>query len=251
MNSLTPAGLIQAGQVKSGKGYRDTLLWETIVRNCIKQDASTLLITANVRDFCESTGEIHSDLRKDLRLRNGVQDVLAFSRDLPTFTDTYIVPFLKKRKDFAVLVQNGKVSGLALPDVCDQNIDAFIQAVNDNPSVLMSDSDQHEPEVDVIDSPSDFQVQEASEVSDDVLLVEFECQSTVYFIYFLDRSDYFTMSDEETNDIAVLDTEWNDHVMRVESHTTVRFKCRLTFDSGKEEVESFEVESMNAPNEEA
>jgi len=30
---------------ESGKGYRDTLLWETILRNCIKENAVTVFIT--------------------------------------------------------------------------------------------------------------------------------------------------------------------------------------------------------------
>jgi hypothetical protein len=57
------------------------------------------------------------------------------------------------------------------------------------------------------------------------------------------------MTDEESASIAVLEGDWNDHVMRVESTQAVHFKCRLTFNTDTQEVESFEVEDVEAVEE--
>lgn len=234
---------------ESGKGYRDTLLWETILRNSIEKGVETVFITKNVRDFSDANGELHGDLKNDVVRRKGDEDSLVLFRDLPAFTDAYIVPYLRKRRDFAVLVANKKVPGLDLENVCDQNIDGLTEALNRSPSAMIGDPGQYEPEVDVIYVPKEFDIEEASEVSKDLLLVVFEFEAEVAFIYFLPNSEYFTMSEEESSNIAILEPGWNEYVMRVESMTTVRFKCRLTFNSNTQEVESFEVEEAKSIDE--
>jgi len=234
---------------ESGKGYRDTLLWETVLRSCIEKDVATVFITQNVRDFCDSTGDLHKDLKLDVLARKADKSSLILCRDLPTFTDTYVVPYLTKRKDFAVLVQNDKVPGLNLENVCEQNINTLIEALNKSPSVMIGDPGTYEPEVDVIDIPREFHVAEASEVSKNLLLVVFEFNAEVYFTYFLPHSEYFTLSDEESSGITVLDADWNEHVMQVETGTTVKFTCRLTFNSDAQGVESFEVEGVESAHE--
>jgi hypothetical protein len=234
---------------ESGKGYRDTLLWETILRNCIEKDVVTVLITNNVRDFYDSAGDLHKHLQSDVLARKADKNSLVLCRDLPTFTDTYVVPYLRKRKDFAALVQHDKVSGLNLTTVCEENVDTLIEALNKSPSVMIDDPGQYEPEVDVIDIQRDFHVDEASELSKNLLLVVFEFHAEVYFTYFLPRSEYYPMSDDESSKIIVLDADWNDYVMRVETKRTARFTCRLTFNSDGQEVESFEVEAVESVDE--
>src|SRR6185437_14718009 len=51
---------------ESGKGYRDTLLWESIVRQGTEKGALTVFITQNTRDFADSNGDLHSDLMSDI-----------------------------------------------------------------------------------------------------------------------------------------------------------------------------------------
>ena len=91
---------------QNGKGYRDTLLWETIVRHYIAANALTLFVTQNVRDFCDTDDSLHKELLRDVRsATKGAGDEVAISRDLPAFTDKYLVPYLTDQKDFALLVR--------------------------------------------------------------------------------------------------------------------------------------------------
>lgn len=233
---------------ESGKGYRDTLIWETIVRNCIEKDTVTVFITQNIRDFYDSAGDLHNDLRSDVIARTSDEGSLVLCRDLPTFTDSYVVPFLTKRKDFAVLVQHNKVPGINLESVCEQHVDTLIEALDNEPAV-MTDDTSYEPSVDDIELPRDFEVVEASELSERLLLVVFRFHSAVHFAYFLPRSDYFAMTEEELRSIVVADPDWNEHVMQVETWISAMFSCRLTFNSEAREVESFEVEGVERVDE--
>ncbi|MHB8486844.1 MAG: PIN domain-containing protein [Candidatus Acidiferrales bacterium] len=231
---------------ESGKGYRDTLLWESIVRQGTEKGALTVFITQNTRDFADSNGDLHSDLMSDIWDKRAEGTELVLCPSLPAFTDTYIVPFLVERKDFAMLVRADKVPGLNLKEATEASDDALTEAVNNSPSVMIGDPGQYEPEVDVIGDICEFDVKHASEISKDTLLIVFEFQATVAFTYFLPRDEYVTMSDDAIRGIAILDANWNEYVMQVESVCTVRFNCRLTFNSRSEEVESFEVESVEA-----
>ena len=74
---------------ESGKGYRDTLLWETVLRNCIEKDSVTVFITTNAKDFCDPTGNLHKDLRLDiLRKRQTITASYYFETCPPLRTHT-------------------------------------------------------------------------------------------------------------------------------------------------------------------
>jgi PIN domain len=230
---------------QSGKGYRDTLLWETVLRNCVKPDSVTVLVTQNKKDFCDSGGSSpHLDLRLDIAKHAGFKCHLEIYKDLPEFTDARVVPFLKTRKDFAILIENKKFAGLDLENIMEQKIELIMEAVNNSPSCMIGDPDTHEPEVDVIENMHDIRVIEVSEITGDVLLVICEFQAEVAFAYFLSYSEFAVMTDEEATAIAILDSNWNEHVMRVGSSTEVHFRCRLTFNMETLEEESFEVEHV-------
>jgi hypothetical protein len=235
---------------QSGKGYRDTLLWETVVRHCLRKDQLTVFVTDNTQDFYGDGHDLHHDLRMDVWGKAKGKGELRLVRDLPSFTDVYIVPYLTARKDFALLIQSGKVSGLDLSKVTEEKLDTLVEALHEDPSVMIGDPGVYEPEVDVIEDVGDFTVEQASEISKDVLLVVYEFSGTVAFAYFLPRDEYYSMSDEEQSEVAILDANWNESVMHVESSKEIQFRCRLTFNSKSSKVESLEVESLSAEDDE-
>jgi|HubBroStandDraft_2_1064218.scaffolds.fasta_scaffold08910_7 hypothetical protein len=63
------------------------------------------------------------------------------------------------------------------------------------------------------------------------------------YIFFLPRSEY-AGSEEQARKITILDANWNDYVMRVESATVNSFRCRLTFNAETKETDLFKVESV-------
>lgn len=74
---------------QNGKGYRDTLLWETIVRHYIAANALTLFVTQNVRDFCDTDDSLHKELLRDVRSATKLQFRGTY-RPLPINTSSHI-----------------------------------------------------------------------------------------------------------------------------------------------------------------
>lgn len=231
---------------QSGKGYRDALLWETVLRNCIKKDVATVFVTQNTADFCDAKNCLHEHLKADIQKIGADETDFTLFKDLVQFTDSMVVPLLKARKEFITLIDNNKVEGLGLAAVCDENMDTIIEAINNSPETMISDPGEFDPSVDVVDIPSEFKITSASEISADRLLITFEFRPSVSFLYFMNRSDYACLSDEETSGIQIVDRNWNESVMQVESTCEIDLKCRLTFDTSEHAVESFEVEDVES-----
>ena len=55
---------------KSDKGYRDALIWESILKIC-KQSDPTFFVTDNHKDFCNESNkeQLHADLIADLKIK--------------------------------------------------------------------------------------------------------------------------------------------------------------------------------------
>jgi PIN domain len=233
----------------NGKGYRDALIWECILRDCVKEVGDTVLITNNRLDFCDTRGELHSDLQKEVQNKVGKYDRLLIYKDVAEFTDAHIVPFLKERGDFEILVRTKMVSGLDLKTVCDENTDLLIQAIDASPRSMFADPGDYDPTVDVVEIPNEIEVLKASEISTDVLLVVLKFRAGVAIEYLIPKSEYYLMDDEDRASIAIIDSDWNEWSMHVESITQIDLTCRLTFNTVKQIVESFEVERVEAVDE--
>jgi hypothetical protein len=235
---------------QSGTGYRDTLVWETVIRHCVKKGAVTVFITDNVKDFCDAKGELHEDLKKEIQAKGANENDFKLFRDLIQFTDSLVVPYLKTRKDFATLIANKKVPGLDLGEVCETNTDIITEAIDQTPSSMIRNPRQYEPVVSNLAIPNEFKINTASELSKDTLFVIFEFRAAVSFYYFLPHSEYALMSERDSAQIAILDVDWNEYVMRVESAREIDLKCQLTFNTTRSEVETFEVKDINRVEEE-
>lgn len=237
---------------QSGRGYRDALIWETVIRNCIKAGVVTAFITDNTLDFCDPKGGLHEDLCKDIRAKRANDQDFKLYKDLIQFTDSLVVPFLETRKEFATLIANKKVPGLDLEGVCEGNRDTIIRAIEQSPNSMIRNPGKYEPSVRDIAIPHEFEIISAMQISQaNRLLVAFKVRIMVVFSYFLPQSEYASMTEEEIRQIDVLNAEWNEYVMQVVTFCEVDLKCRLTFDTKMGEVESFEVEDVKGVEKES
>lgn len=80
---------------EKGSGYRDALIWETVLELASQQAGSVAFISKDA-DFTDNKGALHADLVTELKERHrGASSVLVF-RSLGDFVDRHIRPALKK-----------------------------------------------------------------------------------------------------------------------------------------------------------
>ncbi|MBK8161796.1 MAG: DUF4935 domain-containing protein [Gammaproteobacteria bacterium] len=91
---------------ESGKGYRDALLWETLLRNTLINGELCILVTNNTKDFCSQDSDLHPHLVDDLTERNLSKADVNITRTLSEFIDQKIKPCLPTNKDIISAIQN-------------------------------------------------------------------------------------------------------------------------------------------------
>lgn len=92
-------------------GYRDTLIWETILA-ASRTELSIAFVTANSRDFAEAS-DLHSDLRSELHERHPNSSVQLFG-SLAAFVEDVLKPSLSRLENFGRDLELDAVAGFSL-----------------------------------------------------------------------------------------------------------------------------------------
>lgn len=74
-----------------GSGYRDALIWETVL-NLATEVNSEVAFISDDNDFRNRSGELHSELVRQLDRRGLPRDRVILVRSLKNFMDTYMRP---------------------------------------------------------------------------------------------------------------------------------------------------------------
>ena len=78
---------------EEGSGYRDTLIWETVINLAARVDPEVIFVSDD-RDFRNKQKELHSDLVSQLSSRGLPRDKVKLASSLRDFVATYIRPSL-------------------------------------------------------------------------------------------------------------------------------------------------------------
>src|SRR5271157_796842 len=101
----------------SGKGYRDTLIWLSIIEYLGSHGDSTCLITANTKDFWNpEESDLHHDLQEDLKSA-GIKSRLRVFRDVSAFAKEVVAPTLATLQSALTQLREGTFEGLDLVEL--------------------------------------------------------------------------------------------------------------------------------------
>jgi hypothetical protein len=225
--------------VRSGKGFRDALTWETVGQLCVDLDDPANLVvfvTSNHTDFCvKENGPLHPDLQQDLHPDQRF-DVVPSIKALLEHTE--LEPIVKR---FRVLEET--FTPVRLFELVDSAISDLVgRDVDEALGVYAGDGMYSVPIYVGLDSASfdEIIIDEDSMKSDiyrvgDELTIQVTVNTTCSFDGFVDKSDYFA-SDEESGAFVLED--WNDHVFRAGRRQEVGFTLNGSFtEDALDEVE--------------
>lgn len=104
---------------KGGKGYRDTLIWESVIELASDGlDEPVVFITENSSDFLENRERLHPDLAADLGAERITASEVTVLVGLQSFNQQYIEPVLAELTDLGRQIQAGLFEPL--------NLEAFV-----------------------------------------------------------------------------------------------------------------------------
>lgn len=93
---------------RHGEGFKDYIVWQSVLSLLSKGEKDIHLITNNSKDFCGEDGSLHSDLEETL-VGFGVS--VQIHENMKSFIDLKISPFLEELSDIIVQISNDSFIG--------------------------------------------------------------------------------------------------------------------------------------------
>lgn len=232
---------------KAGDGYRDALIWETVVEIARIGRDPLVFITKNHKDFGDDNSRLHPDLIGDLQERGLRPESVVLYESLEKFVDDKIKPTLEILKDVHSQIADGKYPLLDLREELSDRLSDALYGTEVKPAEIGFPPEFENPTIDLVYEPSDIKVGSVRRLSSDELLIETELNVECEFDFFIFKPDFYVMSEERRPYVSNYD--WNEHVVAASKTTEVHVVLQLTFDTNSRKVTSIEIESIGESGE--
>lgn len=229
---------------ESGRGYRDALLWETLITTIANPETTTILVTANWRDFCgEKGGGLHPDLLADLASHELAENAVTVLMTVDALADRHIKPLFPSNAAVLRAIMGGQFEQFGVKEFFDQHREEIRQELQSQlrsgksavlPGEVLDDID-----IPYLEDPSEFEITDAREIDENHLYVEFFCISECLVDFFVSKPDYLWMA--EQYDFSVADSNWNEYVVRAQKHLSIPFRTSVIMAVNDFRAEGFEV----------
>ena len=227
---------------ESDKGYRDTLIWEGILRlanaNCL-----TFFITNDRKDFASKAGgqQLHPDLVVDLVAKGLPAETVKLYPDVKRFVDEHISPYLQRLAgEVMESLKTGKYKSFSMQDWFIEIREQFIARLNEDAQSLFSWYGELEnPEVSYVEDPEEIIVEDVYRLDEETVYLDAKAFADVTFDVFIFKPDYHWIYDKYPLDI--LSADWNEDFMWAQLTLYVPIRFSMIFNILSEQVEEFEV----------
>jgi len=232
------------------KGYRDSLLWEVILRKIVTKDTTTFFISKNYTDFTINATDktLHPELLDDLAAAGLPKDVVQFYSDLRSFVDEQVKSKLEAIVDDIVRsLEKGSYKGFSVKKWFVENQEAIKDQVNDKIERAFSHiaNELEDPTVTCIEDPERIDIDEVARYERDEQLyyIGVTVFADMTIDVFVDKVAYYSYLGEKFP-LEVWDSDWNEHYVWAVVQVKLPLSLFMLFDASEETVESFEVDDV-------
>jgi hypothetical protein len=248
-----------------GKGFRDTLVWETAKQVVLKSAAGdkVFLVTSNTSDFCDESGGIAAELLSEVEGAAGeltrvanLDELLTNANLAPLVaglakTDEELAQFLAlataaddseaESHPVGQVVRNAVIH--AIEQLVGEEVDTLNAATGGHDFTELSIPGELEGlTIDTVEpDESTLSWQTYETYQDTTLLIQAEIQAEISLDGFAYKGDALHLEEEKR--VYVLDWDWNDHMSHVSATTTARLTFQVRLEQGMNFVEECELES--------
>lgn len=217
----------------SGKGLKDELIWQTILKSLLSNRYKVYFITNNVKDFGYNTN-LHRDLKEDLLELEISDGSCIIYKSLPDFIEKYVIPKLESPEE--------SVSQF-IEKFIQEKIHKFIDEIEIKCNYFL-DLYIEDPELIDISLEEHTFIEEIRYLSDgyDQVYARIITGGQAVIDAFLFKSDYYALDPNVKKFISIMDEDWNDHYMWIEIYPQVTLNLSIILNIRTKEVISFEGE---------
>lgn len=233
-----------------GTGYRDALIWHSMLELLKGSKDDCVLVTKNWTDFSaskESSAALHSDLQKDLD-NSGIKSKVSISKDLDVFLDEHAKPTLKKLDDLKKDLENGKP--LNLKRELKSRFNQIFEEINQNAKRLLKlrryDFRRLEEPIgiDWMDQePMDVRIDDVLEFMNHHVYLEFAGEYDAEIFGYLQHVDAYGLRRDSA--LYVTFRDWKEDYVQVGATVTLLISFRAVLDLKKNEIVDFGIREVN------
>lgn len=227
-------------------GYRDCLIWESVVGVAKETSDVVAFITNNTHDFALD-GELHPDLASDLEDNGLEKETVVLYTSLQEFVDERIKPGLAPNEEIRRALASGRYLNLDLGGALCWRGGVLLAGQELDPTDIWPYSELESPSISDIERIWDLLVQDVRTLVSGELLIDTEFWAECYFDAFMFKADYYASGLDERGSISLEDSDWNDHMVRVSTVETVRITASATANAESGELTSLEIASIRGP----
>ena len=221
-----------------GKGYRDALIWDTVISLASGVDNQVILLSQD-SDFADKEGNLHYQLVEDLVDNNLPRNKVVLVRSLSEFLDEYVRPRFGVSPASAP-VQKWLQMDLDMRKIIDDALHSAYVGTEWHSGDLDLPAEYETLYLDVVEDVSNIYVLDIRELSSSQLLVKIRAELACTFSVFMFKGDWYILEDDR---LEVYDTDWNDHY--VLGSVTLSLECELDLDLDVTDPGQYEVEVLS------
>lgn len=157
------------------EGYRDALIWQSVVEQAEETDSDVIFLTSNVTDFADKRDDqfvIHPDLQK--YIKNGKQVELV--RSVTKLNQDYVIPTLEDLSSIAKRLRQGELEELDLVAFLSARLGGMLKSVDEwiSSEVAGIESDADYLRFDSVSGNIEVESTDVRKLDDNTLLVDVE-----------------------------------------------------------------------------
>lgn len=238
---------------KSDKGYRDSLIWETllkILKNYNNEDI--IFVTANTKDFFNEEKEgLHGDLIKDLSTIGVESDKIKVYSSLKDFIDEYVIDKLDSlEEEVLAQLESDSYKNFSILYFLRKHSDEITQLIEPHLEELISSLglDDPAPTIDYLENSDSLEVFELAKLDDNTIFMEFSVKYCINVSFFIFKPDYYALGDEQEEYFSIEDYDWSDHYVLASTYLESTATFSMNFNLEEKTVEAYELENIELDN---
>lgn len=235
----------------SGKGYRDTIIWESILEEA-KSVGKIVFITRNIKDYMEEDGtSIHADLKNDMKAEGIQEDQIEFYPSLEVFMDSVVKPQLARLDDFMHTLFHGDYAPLNLIKFLEEREDEIVSTINEYLPNILSDSRFHDPTVDVDNLAWSGEIDSLDVLQSDEneLWVHFRTDYYADVDFYINEQDRDLLNEDNMYQYSIhyfkMELEWDKRTIRGKREVAIGFYGDIVLDSKAGMIKSYKFYAMD------
>ena len=191
------------------KGYRDALIWYSLLELLEKGNVPIAFLCNNTRDFSdESKKELHPSLAQELKRKGYAADSILLFPNLSLFIESQIISNLPTADQTLALFQRNSKGGDTFEVALEAELPKILENIGVDHGELGKPDSFESITVAATEEVAGFELYSTSKLDDGQHLLNFHATVGCTFDTFLFKSGFYL-----DDDINIWDSDWNKHYM--------------------------------------